>query len=171
MATAWRCDRIETTIGYVTVGADHIELAETFYSAFLPRLGYELDTSSAGLSYSIPVAAGQLHELPDFHVKLPFNGEAASVFGTMVAFQVRTQALVRELHAAALVAGGRGDGAPGYRAEYTANFYVGYLRDPQGNKIALFCNHPDELTRSGCLLLAWLGQFRRGLSAVKSAVS
>jgi len=137
-------------IGYVTVGADDIELAEEFYSAFLPRLGYQLDISPAGLSYSIPVAAGQFHEPPDFYVKPPFNGEAASVGnGAMVAFQLRTQALVHELHAAALAAGGRNEGSPGFRNEYSANFYVGYLRDPQGNKIALFCNHPDEPTRPG----------------------
>jgi catechol 2,3-dioxygenase-like lactoylglutathione lyase family enzyme len=137
-------------IGYVTVGADDIELAEQFYSAFLPRLGYELDISPAGLSYSIPVAAGQPHELPDFYVKPPFDGEPASVGnGAMVAFQLPTQAQVRELHAVALAAGGRNEGAPGFRAEYSASFYVGYLRDPQGNKIALFCNNPGEATRPG----------------------
>ncbi|MGJ8571009.1 MAG: VOC family protein [Hoeflea sp.] len=135
-------------IGYVSVGADDIELAETFYSAFLPRLGYDLHVSSAGLSYSIPIITGQQHEPADFYVKPPFDGQSASVGnGTMVAFQMRTQAQVRELHTAALAAGGRDEGAPGFRAEYSANFYVGYLRDPQGNKIALYCNNPDEPTR------------------------
>jgi len=137
-------------IGYVTVGADDIELAETFYSAFLPRLGYGLDISEAGLSYVLPPIPGQMHEPPDFYVKPPFNGEVASVGnGAMVAFQVQTQAMVRELHAAALAAGGRNEGVPGFRADYSANFYVGYLRDPQGNKIALFCNSPGEPTRPG----------------------
>lgn len=135
-------------IGYVTVGADDIELAEKFYSAFLPGLGYVLDISPAGLSYSIPGTAGRQHEPTDFYVKPPYDRQAASVGnGTMVAFQVRTQVLVHELHAAALAAGGQNEGAPGFRAEYSENFYVGYLRDPQGNKIALFCNNPDEPTR------------------------
>jgi hypothetical protein len=61
----------------------------------------------------------------------------------MVAFRVATQALVQELHAAALAAGGRNEGSPGFRAEYSPNFYVGYLRDPQGNKIALYCDDKD----------------------------
>lgn len=131
-------------IGYVTVGADDLALAEKFYSAFLPRLGYGLEISHEGLSYSIP-ATGQGHEPPDFYVKPPFDGQPASTGnGAMVAFQVPTQAMVRELHAAALAAGGRDEGAPGFRAAYSTHFYVGYLRDPQGNKIALYCNDRNE---------------------------
>ena len=133
-------------IGYVTVGSNDISVAEQFYSAFLPSLGYILDISDEGLSYSIPVINGQ--EFPDFYVKPPHNGQAASVGnGTMVAFQVPTQAQVGALHEAALAAGGRNEGAPGFRAEYSAHFYVAYLRDPQGNKIALFCNNKDEPKR------------------------
>ena len=132
-------------IGYVTVGADDLALAEQFYSAFLPRLGYGLDISHEGLSYSIPAAVGQPWEPPDFYVKPPFDGQTASAGnGAMVAFQAPTRAMVRELHAAALAAGGRDEGAPGFRAEYSAHFYVGYLRDPQGNKIALYCNSRNE---------------------------
>jgi catechol 2,3-dioxygenase-like lactoylglutathione lyase family enzyme len=132
-------------IGYVTVGADDIALAESFYSAFLPALGYGLDVSSEGLSYSIPVTTGQGHEPPDFYVKPPFDGQTASAGnGAMVAFQIPTQAMVRELHAAALASGGRNEGAPSFRAAYSAHFYVGYLRDPQGNKIALYCNSRNE---------------------------
>ena len=32
---------------------------------------------------------------------------------------------------------------PGFRAEYSKNFYVGYLRDPIGNKLAIFCTVPQ----------------------------
>jgi catechol 2,3-dioxygenase-like lactoylglutathione lyase family enzyme len=132
-------------IGYITVGVDDLKRAEMFYSAFLLRLGYSLDVSHEGLSYSKEASNDHLHETADFYVKQPFDGLPASVGnGTMVAFQVPTQAQVRALHAAALAAGGRDEGAPGFRAEYSAQFYVGYLRDPQGNKIALFCNSRNE---------------------------
>ncbi|HBT00581.1 MAG TPA: glyoxalase, partial [Citreicella sp.] len=56
---------------------------------------------------------------------------------------------VRDLHAAALAAGGRDEGPPGFRDAYGGSFYVGYLRDPQGNKIALFCSTLDEPGRDG----------------------
>lgn len=62
----------------------------------------------------------------------------------MTAFEVPSQQQVRDLHAAALAAGGADEGQPGFRADYGPQFYVGYLRDPQGNKIALFSSNPDE---------------------------
>ena len=131
-------------IAYVTVGADDMALAERFYSAFLPALGYAFETYHSDLSYVPQVEPGQRQISPDFYVKAPFNGARASAGnGTMVAFEAQSQQQVRDLHAAALAAGGRDDGAPGFRASYGAHFYVGYLRDPQGNKIALFSDNRD----------------------------
>lgn len=137
-------------IGYVTVGADDIPGAKRFYSAFLPALGYELEESPEGLSYALPKRPGQPAVLPEFYVKPPFDGRPASAGnGTMVAFQARSQQEVRDLHSAALAAGGRDEGQPGFRDAYGPRFYVGYLRDPQGNKIALYSNNPDEPGRDG----------------------
>jgi len=102
------------------------------------------------LSYALPVAPGQRPVHPDFYVKPPYDGRPATPGnGAMVAFEARTQHQVRALHAAALAAGGTDEGAPGFRASYGAHFYVGYLRDPQGNKIALFSSNPDEPGRDG----------------------
>lgn len=132
-------------IAYVSVGADDIARAKRFYSAVLPALGYTLAEGPEGLSWEIPVPPGQVPVHPDFYVKPPFDGRPASTGnGTMVAFQARTQRQVRDLHAAGLAAGGTDEGQPGFRADYGAHFYVSYLRDPQGNKIALFCDDPNE---------------------------
>lgn len=132
-------------IAYVTVGADDIAKAERFYSAFLPALGYGLEEYHGDLSYIMPVEPGRSSVQPDFYVKSPFNGQSASAGnGVMVAFQARSQEQVRELHAAALAAGGSDEGRPGFRASYGPHFYVGYLRDPQGNKIALFSSDRNE---------------------------
>jgi catechol 2,3-dioxygenase-like lactoylglutathione lyase family enzyme len=137
-------------IGYVTIGSDDLKRAETFYSAFLPRLGYQLQISGEGLSYSLPAAPGLPAGPPDFYVKPAHNGKpASSGNGTMVAFQVPSQHMVCQLHSAALAAGGQNEGGPGFRAAYSAHFFVSYLRDPQGNKIALFCNSRNEPGRPG----------------------
>lgn len=137
-------------IAYVTVGADDIAKAEHFYSAFLPSLGYRLEKYHGDLSYILPEDPGQSSVQPDFYVKSPFNGQSASAGnGVMVAFQARSQKQVRDLHGAALAAGGTDDGQPGFRASYGPHFYVGYLRDPHGNKIALFSSDPDEPGRDG----------------------
>ena len=137
-------------IAYVTVGADDIARARRFYDAFLPELGYRVTEGPEGLSYVLPVADGNAPALPDFYVNPPFDGKPASVGnGTMVAFEASNQQQVRDLHAAALRAGGTNEGAPGFRDAYGPRFYVGYLRDPQGNKIALFSSNPDEPGRDG----------------------
>lgn len=132
-------------IAYVTVGSDDIARAKRFYSAFLPALDYVLEEGPEGLSYALPVGPAQSIPPPEFYVKPTFDGRPASAGnGTMIAFEARSQSQVRDLHAAALVAGGRDEGAPGFRDAYGPQFYVGYLRDPQGNKIALFSSNPNE---------------------------
>lgn len=132
-------------IAYVTVGVDDIVLAERFYSAFLPMLGYELEYYHGDLSYVLPAHPGQSVVRPDFFVKKPFDGQPALAGnGNMVAFEAQTQQQVRELHAAGVAAGGTDEGAPGFRDAYGPKFYVGYLRDPQGNKIAVFSSNPAE---------------------------
>ncbi|GAA6193062.1 VOC family protein [Phaeobacter gallaeciensis] len=135
-------------IAYVTVGADDIPRAKLFYSAFLPALNYTLSEGPEGLSYALPVPAGQTPTLPDFYVKPTFDGCPASAGnGAMVAFEATDQGQVRTLHAAALTAGGSDEGQPGFRPAYGATFYVSYLRDPQGNKIALFSSNPTDPSR------------------------
>lgn len=132
-------------ISYVTVGATDMARAGRFYSAFLPALGYRVETYHGDLSYIPDTPEGQKPTSPDFYVKTPYNGDPASAGnGSMVAFEASTQAQVRQLHAAAMAAGGCDEGTPGFRADYGPSFYVGYLRDPDGNKIALFCDNPDE---------------------------
>ncbi|APZ54745.1 VOC family protein [Salipiger abyssi] len=137
-------------IAYVTVGADDIMRAKRFYSALLPALGYGLEEGPEGLSYALPAQPGQSLIPPEFYVKPTFDGRPASAGnGSMVAFEARSQKQVRDLHAAGLSAGGSDEGQPGFRASYGAHFYVGYLRDPQGNKIAIFSNDPNEPGRDG----------------------
>lgn len=137
-------------IGYVTVGADDIARAKRFFSALLPALGYELTEGEDGLSYVLPDQPDGSAALPDFYVKPPFDGRPATAGnGAMVAFQARSQKQVRDLHAAGVAVGGVDEGQPGFRDLYGPHFYVGYLRDPQGNKIALFSNDPNEPGRDG----------------------
>ena len=132
-------------IAYITVGVDDIKRAERFYSAFLLALGYRLEVIHGELSYALPEKPGHVPSSPEFYVKRPFDGGPASAGnGTMVAFQAHNQQQVRDLHAAALAAGGSDEGQPGFRDLYGPNFFVAYLRDPQGNKIALYFSNRNE---------------------------
>ena len=137
-------------IAYVTVGADDLARAKQFYASFLPALGYGMTEGPEGLSYALPERPEGSTTLPEFYVKPTFDGHPASAGnGAMVAFEVPSQHEVRDLHADVLATGGTDEGPPGFRAAYGPQFYVGYLRDPQGNKIALFSNDPGEPGRDG----------------------
>ncbi|GHE03513.1 hypothetical protein GCM10008024_27170 [Allgaiera indica] len=97
-----------------------------------------------------PAKPDQLAVPPDYHVKPAFDGPPASKGnGTMTSFRVQSRQQVRDLHAAALAAGGRDEGRPGFREACGPHFYVGYLRDPQGNKIALLSSNTDDPGRDG----------------------
>ena len=82
---------------------------------------------------------GGLEELA-FWIGLPFDKQPASVGnGSMIAFRARSWQVVDDFHAAALAHGGRSDGPPGLRPQYSPDFYAAYVRDPDGNKLAAVC--------------------------------
>ena len=135
-------------LSYITIGANDVPSSGRFYTAILTPLGYEKEESPEGIGFTFPPSPGQAIGPATVYVKQPFDGKPATVGnGSMTAFRAPTQALVRTLHAAGLAAGGSDEGAPGFRADYSAHFYVAYLRDPMGNKIAIFCSNPAEGTR------------------------
>lgn len=137
-------------LSYITVGANDVPLSGRFYTAILIPLGYEKKETPNGVEFTSQDVPGRLNRPSAVYLKKPYNGKEATVGnGSMAAFQAETHAMVRKLHAAGLEAGGSDEGAPGFRDEYSAHFYVGYLRDPIGNKIAIFCANPAEGTRGG----------------------
>ena len=135
-------------LSYITIGANDLSHSGRFYIAILVPLGYEKTETAHGIEFTAPPLPGQTATPAAIYVKQPFDGQPATASnGAMNAFQAKTQAMVRTLHAAGLAAGGADEGAPGFRADYSAHFYVAYLRDPLGNKIAIFCANPAEPTR------------------------
>ena len=131
-------------LSYVTLGANDMNASDRFYSALLEPLGYEKRVDHGGLAFTLP--ADRNNGPGAIYVKHPFDGKPATVGnGSMLAFRTRSHDSVRQLHAAAIAAGGTDEGPPGFRAEYSKNFFVAYLRDPLGNKIALFCTDPSQV--------------------------
>ena len=137
-------------LGYIRVGANDVSASARFYGAILIPLGYVRENEPEGVAFTFPTGTGQAHGPAAIYVGKPYDEETATVGnGSMTAFQAETQETVRRLHAAGLEAGGADEGAPGFRDNYGKHFYVGYLRDPLGNKVAIFCSNPAERARSG----------------------
>jgi len=132
-------------LSYVIVGANDIARSARFYTAVLEPLGYEKAEKKDAVAYALPDIPDRFNGPGAVYVAKPYDGREATVGnGSMIAFRVPTHAQVRALHSAGVAAGGTDEGAPGFRAQYSKNFFVAYLRDPLGNKLALFCTAEDR---------------------------
>jgi hypothetical protein len=49
---------------------------------------------------------------------------------------------VKRFHAVGLDAGGRDNGKPGLRADYSPDYYAAFLYDPDGNNVEAVCLDP-----------------------------
>ena len=106
-----------------------LDASVRFYKAALAPLGYELcsrDESGAGFG---PPGAPALWLYPD--------SKAAS--RAHVAFRAPNHASVDRFHKGGLAKGGRDNGAPGHRADYSPTYYAAFLIDPDGNNIEAVC--------------------------------
>jgi catechol 2,3-dioxygenase-like lactoylglutathione lyase family enzyme len=118
-------------IGYVTLGTNDLARAAAFYDALLAEIGAKRMMENDDF-----VAWSVNPNEPGLGVTKPFDKQAASVGnGVMVALQVDSAAKVNALHRLALQLGGKDEGAPGKRSD---NFYAGYFRDLDGNKLNAF---------------------------------
>jgi catechol 2,3-dioxygenase-like lactoylglutathione lyase family enzyme len=134
---------------YIYLGTNYLERATTFYDATLASLGLQRcvtgdpdwDRISAGWG---TYEDGGARELA-LWVGKPFNQQVATIGnGTMVAFRARSWKEVDDFHAAALASGGSSEGAPGLRPHYSPDFYAAYVRDLDGNKLAVVCRGFSE---------------------------
>jgi catechol 2,3-dioxygenase-like lactoylglutathione lyase family enzyme len=129
---------------YVYLGTNDLERATRFYDATLASLGLQRcvthdpdwDRISAGWG---TYEDGGVRELA-LWVGTPFDQRPATTGnGSMVAFKARSWKEVDDFYAAAIANGGSSEGAPGLRPHYGPDFYAAYVRDLDGNKLAVVC--------------------------------
>lgn len=124
-------------IGYVTLGANDLETARTFYSQVLGLMG-------AGEIMRMPngytMYGTDFGTKPALAVTHPHNQEPATYGnGTMISLQADSRDQVDAVYGKALELGGSCEGKPGLRGdEGPQAFYAAYFRDPEGNKLCAF---------------------------------
>lgn len=115
---------------------DHVSLkvkdgnkSRRFYQRALAPLGYKvLDEYEGGAGFggedksALWIAQGEPHE-PSLHL----------------AFSAPDHSRVDAFYKAALEAGGRDNGKPGIRENYSPNYYAAFVFDPDGNNIEAVC--------------------------------
>ena len=56
-----------------------------------------------------------------------------------LAFKAKDRAAVDRFHKHGVKAGGKDNGAPGLRADYSPTYYAAFLIDPDGNNVEAVC--------------------------------
>ncbi len=121
---------------HVTIGSNDVGKARALYDALLLPLGLVRH-----MDYPNAVGYGPAGGRPQLWVLSPLDKKAASVGnGITIGLEAPDRGAVDAAHKAALAAGGTDEGAPGIRALYHPNYYGGYLRDLDGNKICVVCH-------------------------------
>lgn len=106
-------------------------LRRKFYTDLLADLGAKVLLDVGRLAM---IGSGM--DKPMLAVCTPYNDEAPSPGnGNMVAIPGGSREGVDKLYHKAIALGATEEGAPGERMP---SFYAGYLRDPDGNKLAFF---------------------------------
>ena len=119
-------------IGYVTLGTNDLPRAAAFYDKLLAEIG-----AKRLMEYDRGYAYGESMDRPSLAIVTPFNGKPATVGnGVMVALGVDSRAKVDQFYKKALELGATDEGPAGPRGD---NFYAGYFRDLDGNKLSVFC--------------------------------
>ncbi|WP_374299691.1 VOC family protein [Ferrovibrio sp.] len=114
---------------HVSIGVRDLAASGRFYDAVLLPLGYKrLYEGAHGLGYGRTRPQFWLDTSPS-----PVPDDPKS--GLHICFRADTRSAVDAFHAIALAQGGRDNGAPGLRPQYTPTYYAGFAFDPDGYRI------------------------------------
>ena len=119
------------TMCYLTLGSNDLARSYAFYDPVMAALGAKvaMDVPEMTRSYALPDGF-------QVWVTKTENGEpAAPGNGHTAGLHLASSEVVDAAHAAAMANGGTDEGSPGPRPNYGPEFYGGYARDPDGNKL------------------------------------
>ena len=114
-------------IEHVSVPVSNYKKSKVFYSKAMKSLGYRL-----------------YRDYPKYNAGGYLEGESTSLWIVQkkarimpmhIAFRGKSKKAVQAFHKAALRAGGKDNGAPGFRTDYGPDYYAAFVYDLDGNNI------------------------------------
>lgn len=118
------------TVDHIGINVSDFDKAKAFYTTALAPLGMK-----EMMNFGNVVGMG---EATPFLWISP--GEPGHVH---LAISAPNRAAVDAFYNAAMAAGGKDNGKPGLRPEYTANYYAAFVLDPDGHNIEAVCHAPE----------------------------
>jgi len=121
-------------INHLSIGVRDVARAKSFYDATLGALGYKcLSAGETSLGYGDGSVALWINE-----AKSPVKADPNS--GLHLCFTAASRKAVDSFHKAALKAGGKDNGKPGLRTDYSPDYYGAFVIDPDGNNVEAVCH-------------------------------
>jgi catechol 2,3-dioxygenase-like lactoylglutathione lyase family enzyme len=115
---------------HIGIKIANVDPSVRFYTAALAPLGITLcsrDDAGAGF--------GPKGEPALWLIRTPKGAGP----GAHLALRASDRAAVDRFYKEGLAAGGRDNGAPGVRTDYSPNYYAAFLLDPDGNNVEAVC--------------------------------
>ena len=116
---------------HIGLKVSDLDASVRFYSAALAPLGHVLcsrDATGAGFG---PQGEPALW----LYLQQGRKGD-----GAHIAFRAPDHAAIKSFHRDGLKAGGKDNGEPGPRADYSPTYYAAFLIDPDGNNVEAVCS-------------------------------
>jgi catechol 2,3-dioxygenase-like lactoylglutathione lyase family enzyme len=126
-------------IDHIGFSVSDIERSKTFYVDALKPLGIGVVVEVSAEQTGADAHAGFGKDNRAFFW---IGAGAKPKGGTHLAFVAGTRAEVDSFYRAALAAGGRDNGPPGFRPHYHPNHYGAFVLDPDGNNVEAVCRQP-----------------------------
>ena len=111
-------------IAHTGVGVRNYEKAKAFYVKALAPLGYKNNMEFG--------EAGGFNDGKNTDFWISASDAVAKAH---VAFEAKSKDEVEAFYKAALAAGGKDNGGPGYRPDYWPGYYAAFVYDPDGHNI------------------------------------
>jgi catechol 2,3-dioxygenase-like lactoylglutathione lyase family enzyme len=116
-------------LDHVSLSVPDSKKAQAFYEKALAPLGYKVVSSYEG-GFGIGIEGGSTIWVADGPAQKPI---------AHLAFRAKNRSEVQAFHMAALAAGGKDNGKPGLRENYSPTYYAAFALDPDGNNVEAVC--------------------------------
>lgn len=114
-------------IDHITFRVSDVEKSREFYEKTFAPLGYKISFGKDGVFHAFDIKDGLFEIMQSEDEKV--------LTKTHIALRVKDKQAVDSFFKAGLEAGGKDNGKPGPRPEYTETYYAAFVLDPDGHNI------------------------------------
>lgn len=122
-------------IDHISLRVNNLQKSRDFFAVSLVPLGLQVIYDISDVA-KMGIAGCSFGENNETRLWLDGTGTKDT---NHIAFAAKDHQAVDEFYAAAVAAGGKENGAPGIREQYSPTYYAAFVLDPDGNNIEVVC--------------------------------